>query len=145
MDYNLTLQETGQVQGVKAVCICQAKFVTAAAGLRGISHLSPRWVEADLIADSCPTFFQRSIKGLSVWIMSNFTSTYCFSESYTYTTSYSALARQPARKKRGHECRSGVDFPISQRYFKKSIFDIWTLAVYTHPRWAFRGNSNTGQ
>lgn len=57
MDYNLTLQETGQVQGVKAVCICQAKFATAAAGLRGISHLSPRWVETDLIADSCPTFF----------------------------------------------------------------------------------------
>lgn len=51
MDYNLTLQETGQVQGLKAVCICQAKFATAAAGLRGISHLSPRWVEADLIAD----------------------------------------------------------------------------------------------
>ncbi len=76
--------------------------------------------------------------------MSNFTSTYCFLESYTYTTSYSALARQPARKKRGHKCRSGADFPISQRYIK-SILDIWTFTIYSHPRWAFRGNSNMGQ
>lgn len=59
VDYNLALQETGRVQDVKAVCICQAEFVTASAGLRGISHLSPRWVEADLIADSCPTYFFR--------------------------------------------------------------------------------------
>ena len=41
----------GQVQGVKVVCVCQAKCATAAARLRGIAHLSPQWVEADLIAD----------------------------------------------------------------------------------------------
>lgn len=51
MDYNLTLQDTGQVHSVKAVCICQAKSVTVAAGLRDISHLSHLRVEADLIAD----------------------------------------------------------------------------------------------
>lgn len=39
MDHNLTLQETGQVQGVKALCLCQAKFVTAAAGVE--RHRSP--------------------------------------------------------------------------------------------------------
>lgn len=63
MDYNLTLQETGRVQGIKAVRACQAKFAPAAAKQGGISHLSPWWVETDLIADSCPTnFYQRSVK-----------------------------------------------------------------------------------
>lgn len=39
MDYNL--QGTGQVQGVKAVSIYQAKFATAAVRLGGISPLTP--------------------------------------------------------------------------------------------------------
>lgn len=68
MDYNHTLQDSGQVQSVKAVCICQVKFA-AAAGLRDISHLSPRRVEADLISDDYSRqlsnmFFPRSVKGL---------------------------------------------------------------------------------
>lgn len=45
MDYDLTQQETGQVQDVKASSKCQAKYAAAAAvGLRGISHLFPMWV-----------------------------------------------------------------------------------------------------
>lgn len=33
MDYNLTFHKTGQVQGVMAIRVRQAKFVTAAGGL----------------------------------------------------------------------------------------------------------------
>lgn len=50
MDYGLTLQDRRR-QSVKTVCICQSEYAATAAGLRDISHLSPRRVEADFIAD----------------------------------------------------------------------------------------------
>ncbi len=120
MDYNLTLQETGWVQGVKAVCVCQAKFVPAAAGLRGISHLSPQWVETDLIADSCPANFLRGQFRPRHVNNVQFPLNLHFFLSDTLTTSYRTLARQPARRKRGHKCRSGVSFPISPKIINYS-------------------------
>lgn len=85
--------------------------------------------------------FQRLVKGLSVWIMSNFTWIYCFFRNHTHTTtSYSYLARQSARKKRDHEHRSGIDFPISQKIL---IYEYSQNTLIQDE--LFSGNSNTWQ
>lgn len=58
-DYNLTLQETGRVQGLKTVRICQSEFAAAAAveGERWEIRLSASGWRLMIIVDICPTYF----------------------------------------------------------------------------------------